>query len=166
MRRKPLPPPPDDLATVAAARDAVPLVPGSEDDCCARLARRLDLPGRDVAGRWLTLLEALGLVEEGARGFTRVRGVPIDRAALAEAFVAGVYGAREALAVLEAADGPLDAAAVAEATAEGAPGWERRKHGSDWPAVWRARTADLLGWLALLDLAVRVDGGYRPTGVD
>lgn len=170
MRRKPLPPPPDDVAAVRAARDALPLVPGPEDDCCARLQRRLDLPGRDVAGAWLSLLVALGLADAHDGGFTRVRpdgggGDPAD-AALAAAFLDGVFGAREVRAALEAADGPLDAAGAAEATASVVPGWERAKHGPAWRDRWRDRTADLLGWLALLGLAERVDGGYRTLPTD
>ncbi|MFB6353186.1 MAG: hypothetical protein ABEJ92_03785 [Halobacteriales archaeon] len=161
MKRKPLPAPPDDLAALREAHAAVPLVPGSEADCCARLQRRLDLPSRDVAGTWLAFLEGLGLVEAGTAGYTRVRVRP-DRAALAERFLAGVYGARAALDALAGADGPLDADGVAARTADRVTGWERRRHGREWRAVWRDRTVDLLGWLALLDLAERADGGYRP----
>lgn len=163
MRRKPLPPPPDDLSAVRAARDALPLVPGAEADCCARLSARLDLPGRDVAGAWLSLLVALGLAREHDGGYTRVRSDP-DDAALATAFLDGVFGAREVRSALEAADGPLDAAGTSEATASVVPGWERSKHGSTWRDAWRDRTADLLGWLVLLGLAERADGGYRPAG--
>ncbi len=165
MRRKPLPPPPDDLATVQAARAAVPLVPVPEDDCCARLQGRLDLPGRDVAATWLDFLRGLGLAEAGPSGFTRARADP-DDAALAEAFLAGVLGARETLAAFGTADEPLTAAAVAGRTEALVSPWERQRDGPDWPAVWRERTADLLDWLVLLGLAERVDGGYRPAGRD
>ncbi len=165
MRRKPLPPPPDDRSAIRAARDALPLVPGSEADCCARLQDRLGLPGRDVAGAWLTLLRALGLAEEHDGGFTRVRSDP-DDAAIAAAFLDGVFGAREVRAALADADGPLDAAGAFEATAPVVPGWERRKHGSAWRDVWRDRTADLLDWLVLLGLAERTDAGYRPATSD
>lgn len=160
MKRKPLPPPPDDLATVREAQAAVPLVPGTVDDCCARLQGRLDLPGRDDAATWLDFLAALGLAEAGPSGFSRVRTEP-DVEALCEAFVAGVVGAEEALAALESAAEPLDAAAVADRIAPAATPWERQRHGPDFPAVWERRTADLLGWLALLGLAERADGGYR-----
>lgn len=163
MKRKSLPPPPADLATLRAAQAAVPLVPGTVEDCCARLQNRLDLPGRDVAATWLDFLRGLGLATEQSSGFVRSRATPDDDA-IAEAFLDTVYGAEAALATLEA-DGPLDVAAVAERTGALAPGWERRKHGSDWPAVWRERTADLLDWLVLLGLAERTDAGYRPTHV-
>lgn len=160
MRRKPLPPPPDDLSAVRDARDALPLVPGAEADCCARLSARLGLPGRDVAGAWLSLLVALGLAREHDGGFTRVRADP-DDAALATAFLDGVFGASEVLAALEAADAPLEAAEAFEATADVVPGWERAKHGAAWRDTWRDRTADLLDWLVLLGLAERAGGGYR-----
>lgn len=165
MRHKPLPPAPADLATVRAARDAVPLVPGPEADCCARLQDRLDLPGRDVAGTWLAFLRALGLVEERPSGYTRVRDDP-DDAALAAAFRDRIYGAEEVLDELRRADGSCPAEAVAERTESLAPGWERRKHGADWPAVWRERTEDLLDWLVLLGLAERAGGGYRAPPAD
>jgi len=64
MKFKFVPEAPADLGFVADAQRAVPLVPGREDDCCARLTRRLDLPSRDVARTWLTFLRALRLVEE------------------------------------------------------------------------------------------------------
>lgn len=165
MRHKPLPPPPDELATVREAQAAVPLVPGSEADCCARLQGRLDLPGRDIAATWLSFLRAVGLADEGSSGFTRVRA-DFDDSALVATFLANVYGAREALDELAGADRPLDPGTVADRTQEFATAWERHKHGNDWPAVWRDRTADLLDWLVLLGLAERVDGGYRPADSD
>lgn len=161
MRRKPLPPPPDELETVLEARAAVPLVASPEDDCCARLQKQLGLASRDVAATWLDFLRGLGLVREVTSGFARVRDEH-DDTTLAGAFLEGVYGAREALDALEAADGPLDAADVADRTADRGPGWERRQHGPDWPAVWRERTVDLLDWLVLLGVAERADGGYQP----
>jgi len=165
MRRKSLPPAPGDLETLRAAHDALPLVPNPELDCCARLQGRLDLPGRDEASTWLDFLRGMGLVAEGPSGFSRVRGDP-DASALADAFLAGVLGAREALDALADADGPLDAASVARRTESLVTPWERHRRGGEWPAVWEARTADLLGWLALLDLAERADGGYRASPPD
>lgn len=162
MRRKPLPPPPDDLAVVREAQAAVPLVPGTEDDCCARLQDRLGLPGRDTAATWLDFLRGLGLAEEGPAGFSRVRTEPED-AELAETFLGTVYGAREVRDELMAASAPLEAETVAERTRELVTAWERQRDGVEWSAVWRERTRDLLEWLVLLGLAERVDGGYRPT---
>ena len=160
MRRKPLPPPPDDLGAVDEAKAAVPLVPGTEADCCARLQGRLSLAGRDDAATWLAFLETLGLVEEAAAGFARVRAEP-DADALAEAFLESVLGAREALEALQAAPEPLEAPAVADRIDGAGPAWERQRHGPDWPATWEQRTHDLLGWLALLGLAERTPDGYR-----
>lgn len=160
MRRKPLPPPPADLATLREAHAAVPLVPGTEADCCARIEGRLDLASRDTAATWLDFLRGLGLAEAGPSGFSRVRGEP-DAPGLAEAFLTGVLGAREARQELARATEPLDAEAVAARTRDLVTPWERQRHGPDWEAVWEERTADLLDWLVLLDLAERTDEGYR-----
>ena len=165
MRRKPLPPPPADLETVREAQAAVPLVPGTEEDCCARLQGRLELPARDTAATWLDFLRGLGLAEEGAAGFSRVRVEP-DHDALADRFLASVYGARETLDVLAAASEPLDQATVAERTADLVSPWERQRDGTEWRAVWERRTEDLLGWLARLGLAEPTDDGYRPAPTD
>ena len=165
MRRKPLPPPPDDLEALRAAQAAVPLVASSEEDCCARLQGRLELQGRDTAATWLDFLRGLGLAEEGPAGFSRVRVEPDDDE-LADAFLERVYGAREVHDMLAAADGPLEAETVAERTAELVSPWERQRDGPDWPAVWKARTADLLEWLILLGWAERAAGGYVAAGTD
>lgn len=165
MRRKPLPPPPDDLEAVRAAQAAVPLVPGTEDDCCARLQNRLGLAARDTAATWLDFLRGLGLAKEGPSGFSRLRTEP-DAVEIAETFLETVYGAREVHETLAAADTPLDAEAVAERTQELVTPWERQRDGPEWTAVWRQRTADLLDWFVLLGLAEQADGGYRATGTD
>lgn len=158
MRAKPLPAPPDDLDAVFEARRAVPLVPGSEEDCCARLMDRAGVPARDEAATWLAFLRGLGLAEEGPSGFSRTREGP-DTDDLPAAFLEGVFGAREALSALSVSE-PRDAEAVFEAVEESVPNWERRRR-HDWREAWRSRTEDLLDWLALLGLAERVEGGYR-----
>lgn len=185
-RFKPVPPAPDDLGAVAAARDAVPLVPGSEADCCGRIRAALDLPARDEARTWLTFLRALGLVRETSRGFARTRasrdgngedggsegsavdrssdGADVDRATLAASFRERVFGAREVLAALDDADGPLSAGAVFERVDGMVPEWERRRDPAGWEDRWRERVARLLSWAALLGLAERTDGGYRAAG--
>ncbi len=89
-----------------------------------------------------------------------------DADALAEAFLDRVYGAAEALETLRKADEPLSSEEVAEQTEELVSPWERQRDGPDWPAVWASRTADLLGWLALLGLAEDRDGGYAPASTD
>ncbi len=158
MRFKPVPDAPGSLDAVAAARRAVPLVPDSEDDCCARLARRCDLPSRDAARTWLTFLRALDLAEETEDGKFRRRADPEpDR--LREAFVERVFGARELLAALDAADDPLTADAAFDALRGRVPAWERHRSAS-WEADWRDRTERLLEWAELLGLAEKRDGGY------
>lgn len=161
MKFKLLPSPPADLTVVADAQRAVPLVPGDEDDCCARLMRRLDFPSRDVARTWLTFLRALGLAERTDSGFKRRRVDPTpDR--LREAFAERVFGADEALAALrEAGEDGLSPEEAFDRLRGRVPTWEHYKNPSEWEAIWRGRTEDLLDWLALLDLA-EVDGGrYR-----
>ncbi|PSP80140.1 hypothetical protein BRC81_02825 [Halobacteriales archaeon QS_1_68_20] len=159
MRLKPVPEPPGDLETVERAQRAVPLVPGTEDDCCARLEQRLDLDSRDTARTWLTFLRALGLVEEGTSGFTRTRA-EIDRETLAESFRGGVFGAREVLDAL-AAEGRLSPEEAFDRFEQHVPEWERHK-GAGWQRTWRERVRRLLEWAVLLGLAERADGSYRP----
>lgn len=162
MRFKLIPEPPADLDRVREAQRAVPLVPGSEDDCCARLQRRLDFPSRDVSRTWLTFLRALDLAEETPSGFKRRSTEPTPEH-LRTAFLESVMLAEDTLAALvEAGAGddsrPLDADDVFERTREGVPQYERHKNPNKWETIWRDRAANLLGWLALLDLATPVDG--------
>jgi hypothetical protein len=172
VRRKPVPPVPDDVDRVAAVRAAVPLVPGPEEDCCARLLDRAGVGGRDEARRWLAFLVALGVVEETDGQYVRGPEVP-DREALARALHDRVYGARELLAALPAAGeggaartatgaDPVTAAEAFDAFRGHVPRWERDRE-VDWERRWRDRVERLLGWAVLLDLAERVDGGYRQT---
>ncbi len=164
-RFKPVPPAPDDLAAVAAAREAVPLVPGTEIDCCGRIQSALGLAARDDARTWLTFLRALGLVRETDAGFVRVReGDAGDGDALAAAFRERVFGAREVLAALDDADGPLSADGAFERVRGMVPEWERRRDPAGWEDRWRERVRRLLAWAALLGLAERIDGGYRASG--
>lgn len=153
MRVKPLPEPPDDLAIVEDARSALPLVPGTETDCCARLGDRLDLP-RDDARTWLTFLRGLGLVEEVEAGFVRTRDDPD----LPRSFREGIFGATEALDAL--GDDPLTADALFERIEGHVPEWERHKRPGAWRGEWRERTRRLLDWLVLLGLAHRTPEGY------
>lgn len=157
MRFKRLPDPPADRETVERARRAVPLVPDPEADCCARLSDRLDLPDRDAARAWLSLLRALELVERADGGYRRARPAP-DAAARRRAFRERVYGAREALAAVGAA-GPLTAAETFERVRDGMPAWERARR-PDAAAAWRERTRRLLAWAALFGLVERTAEGY------
>lgn len=144
---------------VAEAQRAVPLVPGSENDCCTRLMRRLDLPSRDVARTWLTFLRALELVEETPRGFRRRETDP-DPDHLRDALRRRVFGAREALATLRAADGPVAADEAFERFRDRVPTWEHHKNPDEWAAIWRDRLGTVLDWLVAVGLAERRDGGY------
>jgi hypothetical protein len=159
VRFKPVPRPPESLSAVAAAQRAVPLVPHVEDDCCGRLLRRRDLQDRDAARTWLAFLRALDLVEETDDGYRRLGTDPTPER-LREGFRERVFGAREAIDVLSAADRPLDGETVFERMRDRIPTWERHRN-PDWERRWRDRVESILAWLVLLELADRVDGGYR-----
>jgi hypothetical protein len=161
MRLKPVPAAPDDLDGLWAAREAVPLVPKPEDDCCGRVMDRYGVESRDEARTWLTFLRALGLAAERDPGFHRTREEP-DRAALAARFRERVYAADEVLSTLEDADDSLPADAVFEAVRDAVPAWETHKDPA-WERTWRERVRRLLDWATLFGLAERVDGGYRRT---
>lgn len=152
MRFKPVPEPPAALDGVERAKCAVPLVPGGEEDCCARLGRRLDC-SRDEARRWLTFLRALGLVREADEGFVRT-DQPVNRDDLAAAFREQVLGARE---LLDTLDSDTTETERFEAVAAAAPRWERGR--GDFERRWRERTDRLAGWAALLGLGERPDVG-------
>ena len=156
MRVKPVPAPPADVDAVRRAHRAVPLVPGSEADCCGRLVERLDLRSRDVARTWLTFLRGLGFVREEERGFTRMR-VDVDRESLARGLREGVFLAGELLDVLGSE--PVTVEEAFEAVEGAIPRWERAKD-HDWRGTWRTRVEYLLGWLVLAGLAERIEGGY------
>ena len=158
MKFKLLPDPPESLALVREAQRAVPLVPGSEDDCCARLMRRVGFPARDVSRTWLTFLRALELARETDAGFVRERTDPTPDH-LRDAFRRRVYGAREVLESL-AADEPRAVDEVFAEFEERVPTWETHRAAEDWRDVWRERVERILGWAVLLGLAEERDGGY------
>jgi hypothetical protein len=159
VRFKPVPPAPEAFGYVARVQRAVPLVPGTEDDCCARLVDRLDLPDRDAARTWLTFLRALELAEETPSGYRRTDAAPTVEGCR-EAFLNRVFAA-DAVHEALATEGPLTADAAFEAVRERVPTWERH-HDREWTAVWRERVGHLLDWLVLLEAAERVDGDqYR-----
>jgi len=165
MRFKLVPPAPDSLDAVADAQRAVPLVPGTEDDCTERLLRRLDLPSPDVARTWLTFLRALGLAVEGDRGFRRLSTEPTpDR--LRAALLARVFLAREVAGAVRRAEGPVTADAAFDAVRDRVPTWERHKNPRTWEAVWRDRVGDLLEWLALVGAVERGEEGYVASSDD
>jgi hypothetical protein len=158
VRFKLLPEPPESLALVEDAQRAVPLVPGSEDDCCARLMRRVDFPARDVSRTWLTFLRALELARETDAGFVREQTEPTPEH-LRDAFRRRVYGAREVLASLDA-DEPRTVEEVFAEFEARVPVWETHRAAEDWRDVWRERVEHILGWAVLLDLAEKRDDGY------
>lgn len=160
MQFKIVPEPPGSLEFLDRARRAVPLVPGSEEDCCARLMDRTGLEARDEAREWLTFLRALGLVEVGERGFSRTDR-DTDRSSLAAAFRQRIFLAEAVLDALRDAGEPLDAPAAFESVSDRIPGWERNRH-TDWEDVWTERVRRILEWSVLLGLAERADGRYSP----
>ncbi|MFK8213442.1 hypothetical protein [Haloferax volcanii] len=156
MRRKPVPPAPDALDRLWDAHRAVPLIPGSEDDCCGRVATRLDVTpdeGRD----WLVFCQSLGLAREVSRGFERVRDDP-DAGDLRRAFEENVFGAREVLDALNAE--PMSADAVFDAFEPTVPNWERHRDPEGWESRWRDRVTRLLDWAVLFGAAARKPDGY------
>ncbi|WP_254768892.1 hypothetical protein [Salinilacihabitans rarus] len=161
MRFKLVPAAPPDLSVVETVREAVPLVPGSEDDCCARIVRRTPVDARDEAATWLTFLRALDLAAEGPAGFRRRRDADPAPGDLRRAFRERVYGAEAVLEILDAAADPLPADDVYERFRGEIPAYEREKYGDRLDEVWRERVRRLLDWAVLLDLAERTDGGYR-----
>jgi len=157
MRLKPVPEPPDSLDDLRAFQRAVPLVPGSTDDCCARLRDRQGLPDRQTANDWLAFLRALGLARETPRGFVRVDAEPTPER-VREGLREGVLLVPEALDALRNASpaDPLTPDALFAATRESVPRHDRARD-PDWEATWRERADRLLRWLALVDLAEPVE---------
>jgi len=158
MRFKHVPAAPDSVERVFEARRAVPLVPDTQDDCCARLMERCGFPERDEAARWLTFLRALGLVAEHEQGYARTRD-DVDAGELAGAFLDGVYLAPAVRDAVADADGPVSADAAFDAVADGVPQYERNKYPGSWREVWGKTVARELDWLVLLDELRETDGG-------
>jgi len=143
MRYKVVPGPVDG-ALLDAVSGAVPLVPGSVEDCCTRIRDRTALGSREGAREWLTFCQALGLVDETDRGYYRVRDPPGNEA-LAAAFSTEVFGAREVLDALGSADRALGVAETFEAVRDAVPRWERDRK-PNWEVEWHGRVRRLLEW--------------------
>ena len=159
MRLKPVPEPPNDIDALRDYQRAVPLVPGSTDDCCARLRDRQGLPNRQVANDWLAFLRALELVRETPRGFVRTDAEPTPEL-VRDGLREGVLLVPEALDAVRAAapTDPLTPAELFERTRESVPRHDRARD-PNWEASWRERADRLLRWLALVDLAEPVGRG-------
>jgi hypothetical protein len=158
MQRKPVPPAPPSLAAVGDVRDAAPLVPKPEDDCCRRLVDRAGVADRGRASSWLVFLSALGVLTEADAGYAREGEVSLDdTAALAARFREHVFLAAETVDALDA-DEPRSPAEVFEVVRERVPRWERAKR-DDWEAFWTGRVERRLDWAVLFGLAARTDGG-------
>ena len=157
MQRKPVPPAPDSLSALWSVREALPLVPKPEDDCCRRVVDRTDVGDRGTASSWIVFLTALGAVAEDDAGYARTQA-DLDREDLASAFTEHVFLAAECLDALDA-DTPRTPEAVFEAVRDRVPRWERTKR-ENWPAFWTERVERRLDWAVLLGLAHESGGGY------
>ncbi|MDQ2072900.1 hypothetical protein ACODNH_05220 [Haloarcula sp. NS06] len=154
-------PPARSRSFLETAREALPLVPDSEADCCRAIQMATDVSDRETAQKYLVFLQALGLVAESERGYYRTRE-DFDRTDLATTFKKSVFGVDVLLAALSSE--PRDSDAAFGALRAEIPRWERERH-TDWEAVWRERTVNLLEWAVLFGLAEKTDDGYRlPTG--
>ncbi len=151
-------PPARDREFLFAVRDALPLVPSSENDCCARIRDRTAVASRADARQWLTFCVALELADETDHGYHRIRDEP-DTGELGERLVANVYPTRELLDCLRDA-GPSTAEETFAALRDRIPRWERSRH-ADWAAEWRERIANLLGWCVVFGRVRREEDGYR-----
>jgi len=160
MRFKHVPRAPEAVDRVFESRQAVPLVPDTQDDCCTRLMERVGFPERDEAAKWLTFLRALGLVAEHERGYARTRE-DVDPEVLADRFLDGVFLAPAVRDAVANADQPLTASEVFDAVASEVPQYERNKYPNSWREVWGDTVARELDWLVLLgELEATDDGRY------
>jgi hypothetical protein len=151
-------PSPASLDRLKATHGALPLVPGSVEDCCTRIRDRTAVASRDAAREWLTFLQALGLASETDRGVYRVRG-DSDPETLSRAYLGNVFPAREVHGTLLEADGPLSVDAVFDGVRDSVPRWERSRH-ADWVSEWRGRIGAALDWAVAFGLARRTGDGY------
>lgn len=160
MRYKPVPSP-RPVDAIADVRDALPLVPDSVDDCCARLLDRGVVETREQAQQWLPFLVALELAAE-ADGKYYQRREDVDPDRLAARFRDRVLGVEAVLSALDASAEPQTTAAVFASTRGVVPNWERNRR-PDWETAWERRTERVLSWSVRFGLVEAVDGGYRLT---
>lgn len=151
-------PPPHTLQTVEDAWRAVPLVPDGENDCCRRIARKLDRHDLDEARSWFAFLRALDLVEPSTRGYARSREFP-DEGDLADRFRSRVFGVEELLEHIDE-DGRITPAEAFSAIEDAIPPWERHRHPGRWETIWTDRIEALLEWGVIFGLFEITDGQY------
>ena len=176
MRFKPVPEPPSDLAAVAAILEAVPVTAGAVDDCCAHLVAETELESRSEAETWLVFLRALELVSAAPAGYRRVPAPPsgespsgespgLDPDDCGRAFRERVDGAEAVLEILESADEPLSAAAVADELAADHAASDRENRPDRFETDRVERVRRLLEWAVLLERVERAGDGdrYRST---
>lgn len=179
MRFKPVPEPPSDLASAAAILEAVPATAGAVDDCCAHLVAETRLEGRNEGETWLVFLRALELVSAAPAGYRRVPAAPsgespsgespgLDPGDCGRAFRERVDGADAVLDVLESADEPLSAAAVADEIAADRSASDRENRPDRFEVDRVERVRRLLEWAVLLERAERTGDGdrYRPAALE
>jgi len=148
------------LDVLEATHAALPLVPEEVEDCCGRVVDRTAVPDRDDAREWITFLQALGLAEETARGYRRVRA-DTQPEALSDAFAENVFGVAELLTALEA-QGSLTAEEAFASLRPSIPAWDRDRH-ADPERVWTERVRRLLAWAVAFGLASREGERYLPS---
>jgi len=152
-------PPTRSLDFLRTARDAIPLVPDDEGDCCAAIQRATDVSDREQARAYLTFLQALGLVAESERGYHRTRET-LDSEALATAYRERVFLVDELLTAVEAGgDSP---GAAFEAVREEIPRWERERD-PEWEQNWQDRVEQLLGWAVVFGSLTRERDRFVPS---
>lgn len=138
------------------AQQSLPLVPSSEDDCCALLMADTRINSRDTAREWITFLQALDLVAESDGRYYQRQNRSVNE--ITAAFREQVYAAEEILQTLDAEE--TTANEVFERVRETVPAWERSRH-DDWETVWRERVRRILEWAVEFDLAERSADGYH-----
>lgn len=136
---------------------ALPLIPGTVEDCCSRIRDRAGLESRDEAREYLTFAQALGLAAEGDRGFHRTREGP-SKEELAARYLEHVFGAREVVESIEGESKSVEE--CFDAVREFVPQWERDRH-TDWEAEWIDRTERLLEWGVEFGLVERTEDRYQ-----
>ena len=152
-------PPTRSLDFLRTARDAIPLVPDDEGDCCAAIQRATDVSDREQARAYLTFLQALGLVAESERGYHRTRET-LDSEALATAYRERVFLVDELLTAVGAgADSP---GAAFEEVREEVPRWERERD-PEWEQNWQDRVEQLLGWAVVFGSLTRELDRFVPS---